>query len=201
MTGRLVVVEGIDGSGKTELIRALGNLPRSLFTREPTLGPYGKALREAFGRGERLSREAERALIEADRRQHVELVISPALARGEIVVCDRSFYSTAAYQGLSVEDARSIVRDNMQFAPRPDVLVFLDLPPVFALARIQARGEKPTAPESYETLVACAARYESVWADPELMRGITFIRIDAREPLDIVTAAARRAVDSALQRS
>lgn len=55
MTGRLVVVEGIDGSGKTTLIRALGNLPSVLLTREPTLAPHGKALRGAFGRGERLS--------------------------------------------------------------------------------------------------------------------------------------------------
>lgn len=194
MTGKLVVVEGIDGSGKSTLVRALLGVVDALVTREPTNGPHGTALREAFAAGIRLPAAEERRLFECDRREHLAAVVEPALASGRCVVIDRSYYSTAAYQGRDGEDARAIVLANEQFAPRPDVLVYLDLPPAFALARIQARAAAPTAPETYDNLRACSQRYEAMWADPELLRGVTFLRLDAREPPEHLVDAVRQCI-------
>lgn len=192
MTGKLVVVEGIDGSGKSTMVRDLALGPGFVATREPTTGPHGTALRMAFAAGVRLPLEEERRLFELDRREHLASVIGPALSRGDTVVCDRSYYSTAAYQGTDSGDARRIVLENEAFAPRPDVVIYLELAPAFALARIQARGVAPTAPETYEALRDCAARYECIWADPQLMCGVRLIRIDARASQSEILALARR---------
>lgn len=192
MRGTFVVVEGIDGAGKSTLVRALGAVAGLVLSREPTHGPHGTALREAFAAGRRLPALEERRLVEADRREHVADVIGPALSRGDMVLCDRSYYSTAAYQGIDAEDARLIVRENERFAPRPDVVLFLDIPPVFALARIQARATAPTAPETYDSLRDIAQRYEAVWSDQELMRGIRFVRLDARTSPGEILLEARR---------
>lgn len=200
MTPFYCVVEGIDGSGKSTLVRALAKQLGLVATREPTLGPYGQALRQAFSQGRRLSPEDERSLVEADRCEHVRTFLNPAMARGESVISDRCYYSTAAYQGISPEDARAIVRENEVFAPRPDVVLYLDLPPAFALARIQARSEVPAAPETYDTLRACALRYEAVWADTDLMRGVRFVRLDARASVDSVLNAASDALEAATHR-
>ena len=196
MTGKLVVVEGIDGSGKSTLVRALRDVMDAVVTREPTAGPHGTALRDAFAAGIRLPAAEERRLFEMDRREHLAGVVLPALAQGRCVVVDRSYYSTAAYQGRDGEDARAIVAANEQFAPRPDVLIYLDLPPAFALARIQARAAAPTAPETYDNLRACSQRYEAMWADSDLLRGLTFLRLDAREPPEALVEAVRHSIQA-----
>lgn len=200
MTPFYCVVEGIDGSGKSTLVRALAQQLGLVATREPTQGPHSQALRQAFAHGRRLSPEDERSLVEADRCEHIRTFLNPALARGVSVISDRSYYSTAAYQGISPEDARTIVRENEVFAPRPDVVLYLDLPPAFALARIQSRSEAPAAPETYDTLQACASRYEAVWADADLMTGVRFVRLDARASVNAVLNAASQALDAATRR-
>jgi dTMP kinase len=201
MRGKLIVVEGIDGAGKSTLIRALSEHTSIILTREPTNGPHGAAVRRAFAEGRRLAPERERELVEADRREHVDQVIAPALANGTDILSDRYYYSTAAYQGRCEAEARSIVHDNEAFAPRPDVVLYLDVPAVFALARIQARRAAPTAPETYEGLLACSTRYEAIWADPSLMRGVTFVRLDARERPETIAAAARPILTGAIARN
>lgn len=145
--GRLIVIEGIDGGGKTTLaqalVRALEAAGRSaLFTREPTDGPEGRRLREAAARGERFSPDEELALFFQDRRRHVDEVVRPALASGVHVVQDRSFFSTAAYQGLRGFDRQVILQDSRTFAPEPDLLLVVDLPVDVALARAERRGQR-----------------------------------------------------------
>jgi len=79
-------------------------------------------------------------------------VIAPALRAEKIVILDRYYFSTAAYQGAHGADAESILSENESFAPQPDLLVLLDVPPEVGLARIRERGDEPNKFESEESL-------------------------------------------------
>ena len=143
--GFLLVLEGIDGSGKSTLARRLADWLRGrgrevITSREPTDGPHGTALRRSAKTG-RLSLEAELDLFQKDRAEHVATLISPALARGAVVILDRYYFSTAAYQGARGLDPQAIIEANEAFAPVPDIVLLLDLDPVGGSARIQRRGD------------------------------------------------------------
>ena len=144
-TGFLLVLEGIDGSGKSTLARQLAAWLRErgrevVTSREPTDGPFGAALRQSAKTG-RLSLEAELDLFLKDRAEHVAALISPALARGAIVILDRYYFSTAAYQGARGLDPQAIIDSNEKFAPVPDLVFLLDLDPTAGSARIHRRGD------------------------------------------------------------
>jgi len=152
--GFLLVLEGIDGAGKSTLQRRVAAWCREqghvvVTSREPTDGPHGRALRESAKTG-RLSIERELELFLADRREHVEKVIAPALERGEVVILDRYYFSTAAYQGARGIDPTAIIAANEAFAPVPDLVLLLDLDPVAGHVRISARGG---APDDFEGAV------------------------------------------------
>jgi dTMP kinase len=144
MPGKLIVIEGADGAGKSTLQRALADKLRAhgqkvLLSREPTDGPHGSALRQA-ARTQRLVPERELELLLADRRGHVDALIKPALARGESVILDRYYFSTVAYQGAAGLPLAQLLALNEAFAPPPDCLLILDLPVAQSLQRIQTRG-------------------------------------------------------------
>ena len=159
MAGCLIVLEGIDGSGKSTLAdRLAATLSESglavVSTREPTDGPYGRRIREVArsGRSE-LTAEQELELFMADRREHVAGVVQPALARGAVVIQDRSYFSTVAYQGERGLDPRRLLAENEAIAPRPDILLVVDVPVSTALERIAAsRGAGPDDFERAEAL-------------------------------------------------
>lgn len=166
--GRLFVVEGIDGTGKSTQVAALAAWLGGLgfvvrARREPTMGPHGRALRESATTG-RLSLDEELRLLELDRREHVTEVIAPALAAGEVVILDRYYFSTAAYQGARGADPAAIVAHHETFAPRPDLTFVLDLDPEASRARIEERGELD-AFEALEDLRRCRAIFHSLLAD------------------------------------
>jgi dTMP kinase len=160
--GVLIAFEGIDGSGKTTQARRLAHRLRNagvtvVLTKEPTMGPHGARLRASASSG-RLDPEAEVALFEADRREHVAQVIAPALARGAAVIVDRYYFSTAAYQGARGLDPAAILARNEGFAPAPDLLVILEIPVGVGLARIRERGDGAgNLFEREDALAACAA--------------------------------------------
>jgi dTMP kinase len=142
--GALIVIEGIDGAGKsTQAARLAGALAADGYdvrhSREPTDGPHGRRIREMAraGRGS-TTPEAELALFLDDRRAHVADVIAPALAEGGVVLLDRYYLSTMAYQGALGLDPAAIQAANEAFAPRPDLALVLALPIDAALARIRA---------------------------------------------------------------
>lgn len=149
MTGRLITFEGIDGSGKSTQIRRLaarladrGAAP--VMTREPGGAPGAEEIRKLLVEGApgRWSPETEILLFTAARRDHLERVIEPALARGATVLCDRFVDSTRAYQGVARADLRAMV-DALHarvIGREADLTLILDLDPAAAIARERARG-------------------------------------------------------------
>lgn len=154
-TGRFVTFEGIDGAGKTTHIDALERAWRDaghdvVRTREPGGTPLAEGLREQVLHAP-MDALTEALLVFAARRDHIQTVIRPALARGAWVLCDRFTDATFAYQGagrgfeLSVLTAlESWVQEGLQ----PELTLLFDLPPAVAAARLQAARQ----PDRFEAL-------------------------------------------------
>lgn len=147
----LIAFEGGDGAGKTTLIEkvftALCSQGRSVFkTRAPGGTPIGEVIRNLLLHPPvELSKRCELFLFLADRAQHVDACIAPALRRGEIVLCDRFNDSTVAYQGSARGFGVEWVQKLCAFAThdlQPDLTLYLDLDPVIGLARVQRNGNK-----------------------------------------------------------
>ena len=150
MSGRFTVFEGGDGSGKSSVLRALGDGLRDagvahLLTREPGGTPLGERIRaillEQHAVGDPLS---ELLLFEAARARLVETVIRPALDAGHHVICDRFTPSSIAYQSYGrglprevVESANAIATAGLE----PDDVVLLDVPAELGLARRAGEGQ------------------------------------------------------------
>lgn len=169
---RFVVFEGIDGSGKTLQARMLGeSLSREGFsivlTAEPSDGPNGKLIRSLKVRP---SPEEEERLFTEDRRDHIARVIVPALKLGRIVICDRYFYSSVAYQGARGIDPAGIIARNLSFVVVPDLILLLEVPLDEALNRIKVgRPEGFSSFEEQEGLEAVDRIYRSL-EDPLIKR-------------------------------
>lgn len=187
MAGFFITLEGTEGAGKSTQaarlaarLRAAGHAVREL--REPGGTAVGEAIRDLVKHraGPGLTPEAELLLINASRAQLVREVIRPALAAGQVVVCDRFHDSTTAYQGHGRGLDLALVRAVIEAAigpTRPDLTLLLRLPPEAAAARITARG-------------AAADRFEL--AGEEFFRRVEagFAAVAAAEPHRVVTVPA-----------
>ncbi|MBQ4561459.1 MAG: dTMP kinase [Clostridia bacterium] len=146
---KFIVFEGIDGSGKTTQIQLLHkalterNIPVHI-TKEPTDDPMGKQLRKYLGGKEKTDLRAIAALFAADRLHHItaENGILDNLAKGRTVLCDRYYLSSYAYQSVDC-DLDWIMALNREAASiaRPDLHIFLDVPPEQSMQRVENRGE------------------------------------------------------------
>lgn len=145
--GRLIAFEGLDGSGKsTQLERLEARLRAAgcdvVATREPTGFPSGQRIREMARSGAELEPEEELRWFVEDRRAHVDGVIAPAMRAGQIVLTDRYYLSTVAYQGARGLDYEQILADSEAEFPIPDLVLLLEIDPQIAFERVHARGSE-----------------------------------------------------------
>jgi dTMP kinase len=192
-----IAVEGLDGSGGTTQLERLSAAWRLrepgreiVCTREPSPGPVGKLLRQALG-DVTIGEGVLPYLFAADRRDHLDRVVLPAVARGGVVLSDRYALSSFAYQSAALGLAK-VTLLNADF-PAPDVTLMLDLPPEACLERILARGEARERFESLERLREIAAAYEAaiVYARGQ---GWNIVRVDASGTPDAVAARIAEAL-------
>ncbi len=150
MLGKFITFEGIDGSGKSTQLRLLANDLRFrgfnvVTTQEPGGTPLGRRLRGVFlETEENVTPMAELLLYAADRAQHVEFLIKPALAEGKIVISDRFADATVAYQGAGRGFSPTVIKQVVKLATdglKPDLTLFFDLPVSIALQRTHIRDE------------------------------------------------------------
>jgi dTMP kinase len=149
--GLFVTLEGIDGAGKSTQARLLGERlciagHEVVLTREPGGAPGAEEIRRLLVEGApgRWSPETEILLFTAARRDHVERVIGPALARGAVVVCDRFVDSTRAYQGDGgLRDAVDRLHE-MMIGTDPDLTLILDMEPEAGLGRSDRKAAART---------------------------------------------------------
>jgi len=139
--GTFICIEGLDGSGKTTqaklLAKKLGKSHSAIYTAEPSRGKIGAFIRERCLYGEkRLSSVIEALLFAADRIEHVETEVLPALHQGKLVISDRYLYSSIAYQGAAGLSIEWIEKIN-EHALRPDLAVFIDVAPKTAIHRLK----------------------------------------------------------------
>lgn len=139
-----VTFEGPEGAGKSTALRTIAaKLEESgrgvLTTREPGGGPLGRRIRQMLLEEGQVSPETELLLFLADRANHVETIIRPALAEGKVVLCDRHADSTIVYQGYARGLDLEFLRAGNRFATKglvPDLTLLFDLDPVVGLGRL-----------------------------------------------------------------
>ena len=200
-----IVVDGIDGCGKSEIIKSLHNYLfsknkkyRILTTREPTNGKYGKSIRDML-RKEKNPKSSSKKLMELfikDREDHLKNTIEPFLKISNknelnVVLCDRYYYSTIAFQGAQGLDMKDLIAKNKKFR-KPDIAFILDVEPFVALERIAYRKK-----EKFEQLEFMKKIRENFLKLPNLLKDTIKI-IDASKTLKEVFDEVRKEIDKIL---
>ena len=169
MIGVLVNLEGIDGCGKSTQSKLLlekleGEGEKVIILKEPTKRPHGQKLWDVLHGKRKATNEEILELFVLDRIQHVEEKIQPALDDGTMILMDRYYYSSMAYQvagGIDVED----IRKKHAFAPKPDVVLIFDLPVSVALERVKGHSDADEF-EKEEHLEKVRMAYLNLGNDP-----------------------------------
>lgn len=141
--GRLITVEGIDGTGKTTQVQLLKEwLDKhgisAVALKEPTQGRHGREIYRRAASGD-MDLETELRLFVEDRKEDVAKNIRPALEAGKVVVMDRYYLSNMAYQGARGMDPGQIREENEKFSPVPDLIIILDISPHKSMLRVNSR--------------------------------------------------------------
>lgn len=164
--GILIVFEGIDGSGKSTQVQILQKILTEkkldvVILSEPSLSPWGQKIRKKASLPDSLTPEEELELFVKDRKDNVQKNLMPALAKNKIVLLDRYYFSTMAYQGAKGIDVERIRRINEQFAIPPDMVFILDVEAEKGLTRIQDRKNKDLLFERRDFLVEVRKIFKS----------------------------------------
>jgi dTMP kinase len=201
--GKFITLEGGDGSGKTTLLEALKvALAKQgktvVTTREPGGTPVGAAIRELLLHSkEPLSSSCELFLFLADRAEHVEKLIRPALERGICVLCDRFNDSTLAYQagarGLDREEVRKLCLSACGNLT-PDLTLYLDLEPKEAFARIGQMGKRQDLIEAEG--IAFQRKIQAAFHQIAKEEPTRFIILDASQSKEEVAAQALKKIEA-----
>jgi dTMP kinase len=169
--GAFIVIEGLDGSGKTTqarlLVQKLRSSHNAVYTTEPSRGKIGSFIRECcLFEEKRLDSATEALLFAADRIEHIQNEVVPALNKGLLVISDRYLYSSLAYQGstgLSLEWIEAINKH----ALKPDLAVFIDVAPETVMQRL---NRKKSVMETLETQRQVREVYLKFVANDDMVR-------------------------------
>ncbi len=196
MNSKFIVIEGLEGAGKTSAMKTVVEILQQhgiqnlIFTREPGGTPLAEKLRGLIKQGvegESLTDKAEVLMLYAARVQLVENVIKPALARGTWVVGDRHDLSSQAYQGGGRgidKNLMTSLRDTVLGDFRPDLTIYLDLPPQIGLLRARERGELDRIEkESMDFFDRTRSRYLEFSVQDK-----SIVTVDAAQPIEQVQA-------------
>jgi dTMP kinase len=208
VSGLFITLEGPEGAGKSTNREYLAERLRSaglpvLLSREPGGTPLAECIRELLlaPSDEPMASDTELLLMFAARAQHLQQVIRPALAQGQIVICDRFTDATYAYQGggRGVSEARIATLETfVQGDLRPDLTLVFDLPVEVGLARAAARGRLDRfEQEGREFFEAVRQAYlQRAARNPERYR-----ILDAAQPLAVVQQALDALLPQLLERA
>ena len=197
--GLFVTLEGGEGAGKSTAAAGLAALFRAegaevILTREPGGTPGAEAIRALLlGSKIPLDPLAQTMLHFAARADHIETVLRPALERGAVIICDRYYDSTMAYQcygqGVPVESVAALIR---LVGLHPDITFLLDLPPLQAAARLAARASGSDRYEAmgHDFMARVATGFQSIAAAAPGRVAV----IDASQPPEAVVGAMRAAI-------
>jgi len=148
MSGAFIVFEGADGAGKSSVCRRVAEAlsargMETYVTAEPTHEGIGKFIRD--GAAGEISQRTEALLFVADRNDHTEKMMK-AVSEGKVVLCDRYFASTVAYQSARLDgdasDREWLIDINSSFIRKPDATILLDIDPEVGMGRVGTRGEE-----------------------------------------------------------
>ena len=194
-----IVFEGLDGAGTTTQIRNLAryyefNKREYFITNEPTGGPIGQLVRQVLQKKVVTTPDALALLYAADRSDHLynpSYGIVRLLDEGRIVMSDRYFYSSIAYQ--SVECDKSLVRTINNF-PSPEFLIFIDTPVEDCMKRIEKRGEEKELFDREEFLTKVRKNYLEELE--RLPSGVNLLVLDGRASIEETEAEIRKYLSS-----
>ena len=199
---KFIVIDGMDGSGKGEMVERLKAYLESknfsvLSTFEPTEGDYGQILRKILKEEEDPNKNAGKMLnlYLKDREEHIKKTIQPFLRKdhetGNIVISDRYYYATIAYQSVQGIPLSEVIEKNLHF-PKPNLALILDLPPEDALKRIAKARPSTEKFEKLEFMNKLRSRFLEL---KELLAD-NLVIIDASKPISEVFTDIKQEVDN-----
>lgn len=200
-TGRLIVIEGLDGAGTTTQAKRLvehlnANGRKAHATREPSDGPVGRLIREMLTgghaiTGEKLSQGTFGLLFAADRLDHMQREVEPQIAAGVLVVSDRWYHSSLAYQGTGAD--RDWITMLNRRARKPELTIFLQVRPEVAAKRRAAARRREELFEDLQMQIDVDAGYKATIAELQAL-GERIEILDGEQTPDQVFAAILRLV-------
>ena len=203
-----ITIEGIEGAGKSTAMDVINRVLaqkniETVLTREPGGTPMAESIRQLLlcpGNQEPVSTDTELLLMFASRAQHLSQVIRPALAKKQVVLCDRFTDATYAYQGGGrmmsmgkIEQLESLVHSGLQ----PNLTILLDIPVEVGMTRVKSRGNQQDRIEQEE--VAFFERVRAAYLALAKRHPQRFVVIDASQSLSAVRDDLRQAILEFLQ--
>jgi dTMP kinase len=198
-TARYIAFEGLEGCGKSTHVTRLAAALGAVATREPGGTTIGASLRATMidAANTMLSPRAETLLMAADRAQHLDELVTPALQRGQHVISDRSAYSSLAYQGYGRQLDLAMLKQFNSWAINnrwPDLVVYIDVPLDILLERLKKRELDRFEREDRSFFERIARGFnEMAKAEPE-----RWLIVDGTPPKDELAATILREVTSRL---